>query len=349
MVSEALKIGIFSRTFSPAVGGLEGMALGLARQFAALGHHVVVVTDVPPPPLNEEAYPFRVLRTTSAIARVRQFRDLDVVLHMNFSIYGYIASKIARVRSVYSHHSCYMAPSGIPRAIERIKRRLMRSETSICCSKYVQSELKLKGQTIPSAYDMAVFGMHPARSPSKDFVFCARLVSDKGGDVILRAFASLIGKFPDATLTVIGDGPERSVLERTARSLGVASRVEFLGILRGDALVIEMRSHWCALIPSLWEEPFGIAALEGLACCSYVIASNRGGLSEALGGNGILVMPTPQAFGAAMREILAIPKSASVATIDYSAREAHLKSHDIGEIAKRYLSVLLGATQARAV
>src|SRR5690606_34925005 len=54
-----------------------------------------------------------------------------------------------------------------------------------------------------------------------------RLVPQKGFDIALEAFALLAGSHPHAVLTLAGDGEERPRIEAQARSLGIASRVEF--------------------------------------------------------------------------------------------------------------------------
>ena len=61
----------------------------------------------------------------------------------------------------------------------------------------------------------------------------------------------------------------------------------FTGNLFGDELVEELNKHKVLVIPSLWEEPFGNVALEGMACGCLVLASNGGGLPDAVGKAGI--------------------------------------------------------------
>ncbi|WP_455169146.1 glycosyltransferase, partial [Aegicerativicinus sediminis] len=58
-----------------------------------------------------------------------------------------------------------------------------------------------------------------------------RLVEDKGFDVAIMAFASLIERFPQARLIITGDGPERANLEQQANRLGLKDIVEFTGFI----------------------------------------------------------------------------------------------------------------------
>jgi glycosyltransferase involved in cell wall biosynthesis len=84
------------------------------------------------------------------------------------------------------------------------------------------------------------------------------------------------------------DRPERVALEQLAQNLGISSSVAFLGSLQGEPLVRELNRHQLMVIPSRWREPFGVVALEGLACGCVVLASDGGGLPDAVGHAGLL-------------------------------------------------------------
>lgn len=59
--------------------------------------------------------------------------------------------------------------------------------------------------------------------------------------------------------------------------------VEFVGSLARSDVAQLMATTRCLVVPSLWQEPFGIVALEALASGCTVIASRIGGLTEAGG------------------------------------------------------------------
>jgi glycosyltransferase involved in cell wall biosynthesis len=63
-----------------------------------------------------------------------------------------------------------------------------------------------------------------------DILFARRLIEHKNVDLLLEAFDSIAGEY-DATLGIVGDGPERDRLETQRNSLTHADRVEFLGFL----------------------------------------------------------------------------------------------------------------------
>jgi glycosyltransferase involved in cell wall biosynthesis len=151
----------------------------------------------------------------------------------------------------------------------------------------------------------------PARPPlagPPTVAFAGRLVPEKGVDVLLRAFARVAGRLPDARLLVAGDGPERGRLDALAASLGLAERATFLGHLSRPDAEAAFGGAWVQAIPSTWEEPAGVVAMEAAIRGTAVVASATGGLVEAVsaGETGLLVPPgDEQAMAAALSALLA--------------------------------------------
>ena len=125
------------------------------------------------------------------------------------------------------------------------------------------------------------------------FVFAGRLVPEKGCDVLLRAFALVLQDNPDARLIVVGDGPENRRLHALADHLGISRSVEFKGAVSNPEAVLAMRDAWAVCVPSIWEEPFGLVAVEAQMNGVPVIASRCGGLAEIVtpDSGGALVAP----------------------------------------------------------
>jgi glycosyltransferase involved in cell wall biosynthesis len=112
----------------------------------------------------------------------------------------------------------------------------------------------------------------------------------KGVDLLLRAFARLSLEFPSARLRLAGQGPERLKLESLGNSLGIGSRIDFVGWKSPADLEPLWAEAWASLAPSLWAEPQGLVALEAIIRRVPVIASSSGGLAEMIehGHNGLL-------------------------------------------------------------
>lgn len=123
----------------------------------------------------------------------------------------------------------------------------------------------------------------------------ARHIPLKGIDTILRAFGLIVEKFPGAEFVQVGSGPESDSLAALARRLGIADRVTWLGPQSNEQVLEAMQSSSIYVQASRRDkagqtEAFGIALLEAQACGLPVVATNSGGIPEALiiGKTGLL-------------------------------------------------------------
>jgi glycosyltransferase involved in cell wall biosynthesis len=132
----------------------------------------------------------------------------------------------------------------------------------------------------------------------------ARLHRQKGVIHLLRAAPQVFGAFPDATIAVVGDGPERDRLRREARRLGLDSRFQFLGERNDAAEVLALFDLF--VLPSLWEGlPFVL--VEAAALSRPIVATAVDGVPEVLddGKTGLLVPPgDPPALSEAVIRLL---------------------------------------------
>jgi glycosyltransferase involved in cell wall biosynthesis len=136
----------------------------------------------------------------------------------------------------------------------------------------------------------------PARPPLTGppvVSFAGRLVRQKGVDVLLRAFALVVARVPEARLLVAGEGPERAALERLMQELGLGASVTLLGQRPRPELEAAFSQAWLQAVPSRWAESFGLVAAEAMMRGSAVVASRTGGLPEFIrdGETGRLVAP----------------------------------------------------------
>lgn len=115
----------------------------------------------------------------------------------------------------------------------------------------------------------------------KSIVTAGRLVVDKGMDEVLEVFAEAYRKHPDATLVILGDGPERSRLEAKAQGLGIASAVTFRGHVNHDEVLAEMARATVFLFLSKSERLPNVVK-EAMYCKCYCIATDTLGMDELI-------------------------------------------------------------------
>ena len=124
-------------------------------------------------------------------------------------------------------------------------------------------------------------------------IMAGRFAPEKGFSIGIRAFATFLNLYPDATLKLVGNGPQRYKLQQLAQDLGIGKSVDFCGVLNRKARLVETAKSFCAVVPSIGGEGFGLFAAEASSVGLPVIASNLGGLPEVIENNvsGILVTP----------------------------------------------------------
>lgn len=139
-----------------------------------------------------------------------------------------------------------------------------------------------------------------------DVLFAGRLIADKNVSLLLDAFDEVAERY-DATLGIVGDGPESEHLRQQADGLTHADRVEFLGFLdEYEDVLGHMRAARVFASPST-REGFGITFAEAMAADCTVIAADHpdSAADEVIGDAGSLVEPTVEAVTVALDRALA--------------------------------------------
>jgi glycosyltransferase involved in cell wall biosynthesis len=138
------------------------------------------------------------------------------------------------------------------------------------------------------------------------FVFAGRLVAAKNLPLAVRA----LGKVPDASLVILGEGPELPAVEEAVAAAGVAERVSLAGPRPRPEVIEWLRAADAAILPSDFEN-FPHAAVEALAAGTPVVATSVGGVPEIVesGVNGLLVPPgNMDALAEAMRAVTGLER-----------------------------------------
>jgi glycosyltransferase involved in cell wall biosynthesis len=329
-----LKILIYSRTFWPNVGGQETIMEILAEEFSAAGHQVKVVTQAAVEVERNQNY--EVIRSPTVKSYVQALRWSDVCLCASVSLRGLPPMIIARTPLVISHQT-YCSSDHFS-MVSEFKKTVARFSSNICCSRAVQSYTPGRSIVIPNTYRAEIFKEYSDVSKDLDIVFVGRLVSDKGVSDLIEAMRELGRAGFRPHLSIVGDGPERSATVTRVEELGLERQVTFTGLKTGSELARFVARHRVMAVPSRWAEPFGIVALEGIACGCAVVGTALGGLPEAIGPCGVTV---PNTDAAAMaRALKSLLEDEGLLASYRSCAPLHLARHSRATVARDYLDVL---------
>ena len=203
----------------------------------------------------------------------------------------------------------------------RSPRRYRRAAAVIAISEAVRREVMSAGvdarriHVIPDAIDLTVSaepGEWPEALPmpagDAPLIVCvAALTVEKGLDVLLDAAAAMRPLHPSARWLVLGEGVERHSLEARRRSLDLEEIVSFPGHVPLPDAVLPRAT---VVVQPSRSEGFGSSILDALAAGVPVIASDVGGLPEALSGGGgrLVAAGDPHQLAVAVSRLLAHPE-----------------------------------------
>ena len=330
-----MKILVGSHRFSPEVGGIETASALLATEFAALGHEVKLLTATAG--TDQQEWPFEVIRRPSCGLLLDLARWSEVFFQNNISLQSLWAAVLCRKPWVVTHQTWITKVNGELGWRDHLKRFLLRFATNVAISHAVAEDIGGPSVVVGNPYCDDVFQQFPGSARDRDLVFLGRFVSDKGLDLLIEALAILRREGMTPRLTIVGTGPEESAIRDLADVRGVVDQVEFAGLKAGRELAELLNRHEIMVVPSRWAEPFGIVALEGIACGCVVVGSEDGGLKEAIGPCGLtFANGSIEGLAAALRRALREPELRELLR---SHRETHLARFEATNVAREYLGI----------
>ena len=233
--------------------------------------------------------------------------------------------------------------------LEAVKLVLLRSESlrraliDLGCD---PAKVELQRTGIP----LEEFGFRERSVPEHGgwrFVQSGRLIEKKGLPVTLRAFAAFVQQYPNATLTIAGEGPLLEELQRLARELNIAERISFTGFASQEQLrEIYYRSH-IFLHPSQTghdgnQEGIPNSMLEAMATGLPVFATQHGGIPEAV-ENGVSGVLVPERDHEALAQALldAVKDPGFLSRIARAGADAIRENFDLSTQAQRLEEIYL--------
>ena len=127
-------------------------------------------------------------------------------------------------------------------------------------------------------------------------IFIGRLVPEKGSHLFVNSIKNIVVKYPEWNFKIIGAAKagqenlktkyEKDVINNF---LSLGKNVTYLGFVPNNVVKKSLETASILIVPSLWDDPFPLTALEGLSYGVAIIASNKGGLKEMLNGKAMLL------------------------------------------------------------
>tara|TARA_A100001011_G_scaffold382411_1_gene452144 strand:+ start:1836 stop:2939 length:1104 start_codon:yes stop_codon:yes gene_type:complete len=169
-----------------------------------------------------------------------------------------------------------------------------------CVSKYVKDKFLVGFSFIPSNIHVLYNGVEKnlKKFPFKknEILFVGRLVEEKGVRLFVEALENLAHKLPDWKFCIIGSShlgmnKKMSLFAKnySKKFLAIGKQAYFTGYLSHDEVQKKMRDASIVVVPSLWDEPFGLVVAEAMSNGAAIIASFSGGIPEIIGKNGIVI------------------------------------------------------------
>ena len=321
-----LRIALVAEDYYPQVGGVPEHVHHLARELDGLGHSTTIVTSN----MGEQGAGSRepkehtdvrrigtslVIYANGGVARITvgwrltaRFEALfrkerfDIVhvhggLNPTLGLVAPRAAWRAGIPVVATFHTWFPRSIGLRILRRPFQRMLDRHAATIAVSSAAQEAMAryftAPWEIIPNGVDTTFFspGLRPAGEPR--LLWLGRIEPRNDLGTVLAAMPQILARHPGAHLTVVGDGPWRSRMERAARSLGTS--VQFAGYANGGRPGY-YRGADMYLCPTT-RASFGVTLLEAMACGTPLVVSDIPAFRDLAEQSGAVFAPPGDADG----------------------------------------------------
>jgi len=150
---------------------------------------------------------------------------------------------------------------------------------------------------IPNGIDYDMIQKIEPNSNFSDILFVGRLIKEKNVETLIRSLPIVKENYPNINCMIVGDGPERNLLEKLVDNLDLSGNVHFHGFMNNyDEIIGSMKSTKVFVLPSI-REGFGMVVIEANACGVPVVVVNHpmNAAKDLVvdGVNGYIVEPEP--------------------------------------------------------
>lgn len=362
-----MKIAIFNPYNFEKPGGVQDHVRAQAEQLQKNGHDVIILT--PRPRKFTGSAPAGVI-FTGVSARVRaQSSTVDIsgaldqdeierlyrdnifdVAHFHEPIVPFVGRQLISLcpYPVVATLHAALPETSIGRTLGSIKpyfRSVMQhvdvlTRVSVAAGEYLEEVIDgVDTYFVPNGIELGKYtkATKKPRDPAT-ILFIGRLEKRKGPKYLIRAFALIQQKYPNAKLVLAGDGPERGKLKTLISELNL-NNVEMLGYIDEDHKKKLLATATVSCYPALYGESFGIVLLEAMASGVPIVAGRNPGYETVLRERGAIGLVDPKdTYELARRlELFLIDKTLRDFISDWGLE--FVKQYDYQQIVKQYEKV----------
>ncbi len=227
------------------------------------------------------------------------FKKKIIEIHNRPYIFNYLIKKIPNFPMTLHFHNNPQQMKGSKSIKER--EFITKSASAVYfVSKFIKNKfiegLSKNYNNLHVLYNSVERNIQSIPNKKKEILFVGRLVPEKGAHIFCESIKTIAKKFKDWNFTMIGSSQLSKLQFKSKYEKKLISEfnninfnTNYLGYIENDKVLKKIMEASILVIPSLWDEPFSLAAIEGLSQTTVIISSNRGGLPEVIGQNGILL------------------------------------------------------------
>jgi glycosyltransferase involved in cell wall biosynthesis len=222
-----------------------------------------------------------------------------IEIHNRPYLFHYIIKKINKYPISIFFHNDPLQMKGSKSVKER-KELLSKANFIFCVSEFIKNkflvgihENKNKVVVIYNGVDRKIINK-PKKY--KEVLFVGRLVPEKGVRLYVNAVKKIIKYFPDYKFYLIGSSHLGSSNKNSTYAqniikdfTSIGENAVYEGYRHNDIIQKKMQRSSLVIVPSIWEEPFGLVVAEAMSNGAAIITSNVGGIPEIIGVNGIII------------------------------------------------------------
>jgi len=255
---------------------------------------------------------------------LRACRDCDLI-HAYWILAGFVgswATLFRRLPVVLTVQGSDINASFDNAVLRRFRSLVIqRVDRVIAVSRPLAERVKLLGateenvQVIPNGVDPAIFSNGSAAHFGYQLLWVGRMSSEKGVEYLVQAMGEVVTRYPQARLTLVGDGPCRAQIEQLIAEMRLEKHVTIAGMVHHDEVPEYHRGADLFVLPSL-SEGLPLALVEAMSAGKPVVATSVGGIPDVLVDHGdfangrLVPVGDSRALAIAIGEIFDNPQAA---------------------------------------